>query len=45
MDLPQELTDEATYISETFGIPLTRAIEITLDKAKKDARKKKRVGR
>jgi hypothetical protein len=45
MDLPQNLTDEAAYIAENFGITLTRAIELTLAKAEKDARKKKRVGR
>ncbi len=45
MEMPQNIHDEAAYISENFGVPLTTALEITLEKAKKDARKKKRVDR
>ncbi len=37
--------DEATYISENFGIPLTAALKIAQEKYKKAARKTKSGGR
>jgi hypothetical protein len=46
MEMPQNIQDEAAYISENFGIPYTTALKVTLEKAKMaDKAKKKRVGR
>lgn len=42
MEITQNIQDEATYISESFGVPLTTAVEIALSKVKKA---KKRVRR
>jgi antitoxin component of RelBE/YafQ-DinJ toxin-antitoxin module len=41
MEIPQNVQDEATYVSESFGVPLTTAVEIALSKKKA----KKRVDR
>ncbi len=45
MELPPNIQDEAAYLAENFEIPITTALKITLDKAKKAARKKERVAR
>jgi hypothetical protein len=39
--MSQTIRDEASYISESFGIPYTTALNITLANAQKAARKKK----
>jgi antitoxin component of RelBE/YafQ-DinJ toxin-antitoxin module len=41
LEIPQNVQDEATYISENFGVTLATAVEIALSKI----RKKKRVDR
>jgi antitoxin component of RelBE/YafQ-DinJ toxin-antitoxin module len=46
MEMHPNVQDEAAYISENFGIPISTALELTLEKAKKATKaKKKRVGR
>lgn len=40
MEIPRNIQDEATYISESFGIPLKSAVKIALSK-----KAKKRVDR
>jgi hypothetical protein len=47
MEMPQNIQDEAAYLSENFAIPYTTALEVTLANADKAAKtkKKKRVGR
>jgi hypothetical protein len=45
VDISPAVTDEAAYLSENFGIPLAIALELTLAKAEKATRKKKRAGR
>jgi hypothetical protein len=46
MEMSQNIQDEAAYISESFGVPFTTALEITLANAQKAAKKgKKRVDR
>ena len=48
MEMSQNIQDEAAYISESFEVPLTTALEITLanvQKAAKTKKSKKRVDR
>ena len=46
IEMPQNVQYDAAYISENIGIPISTARELTLEKAKKAAKaKKKRVGR
>jgi hypothetical protein len=40
VEMPQHIDDEAAYISENFGIPITTALEISLEKAKRKAKAK-----
>ena len=40
MEMPPHIDDEAVYISENFGIPITTAIEISLEKAKRQTKAK-----
>lgn len=40
MEMPQHLDDEAAYISENFGIPITTAVQISLESAKRKAKAK-----
>jgi hypothetical protein len=41
MEMSQNIQDEAAYISESFGVPFTTALEITLANAQKAAKTKK----
>jgi hypothetical protein len=48
MEMSQNVQDEAAYISQSFGVPLTTALEVTLAVAQRvgDTKKsKKRVDR
>lgn len=38
MDISQSLQDEASYISESFGLPYATALEVTLANARRAAR-------
>jgi hypothetical protein len=40
MEMPQQVDDEAAYISENFGVPFTTALKITRDAAKKSEKAK-----
>lgn len=47
MEMPQNIQDEATYISENFGVAFPVALETAMANAEKAAKskKKKRVSR
>jgi hypothetical protein len=43
--MSQNIQDEAAYVSESFGIPFTTALDIILANAKKAAKTKKATKR